>query len=168
MRPQTGDMRRGEDGSLPDDDAVLADGSTGVADLVVGADGIRSAVRTALHGQEAPRFSGNSAWRGLLPAERVADLDPPFASTVVLGPGRHFVHYFVSAGRLVNWVGVAPSETWTPESWTAPGRIEDALDDYAGWNPVVRRLIVEAGATGDDVYRLYGDDVDAVLAGLTS
>ena len=49
------------------------------ADLVVGADGIHSAVRQALFGDERPRFTGHVAYRGLIPAERVADLalEPP-------------------------------------------------------------------------------------------
>jgi salicylate hydroxylase len=132
----------------------FADGSTATADVVIGADGIHSAVRHELLGAESPRFSGNSAWRGLVPAERVADLGLPVASTVVMGPGRHFVYYFVSAGRFVNWVGVAPTETWTLESWTTPGRVDEALGDFAGWNPVVRRLIAEAG-DGTDAAELY-------------
>jgi salicylate hydroxylase len=104
--------------------AVLrfADGSSAVADVVVGADGVHSVVREALFGAEDPRFSGYSAWWGLVPAHRVADLGLPLASTVVMGPRRHFVYYSVSAGRFVNWVGVAPTQTWTLESWTAPGR----------------------------------------------
>jgi 2-polyprenyl-6-methoxyphenol hydroxylase-like FAD-dependent oxidoreductase len=122
----------------------FADGSSATADVVVGADGVHSVVRRELLGAESPRFSGNSAWRGMVPAARVADLQLPVASTVVMGPGRHFVYYIVSAGRYINWVGVAPSETWTLESWTTAGRLEDALADFAGWNPVVRRLIAEA------------------------
>ena len=121
------------------------DGTTVTADVVIGADGIHSVVRRELLGPEDPRFSGSSAWRGLVPAEQVADLELPVASTVVMGPGRHFVYYFVAAGRLVNWVGVAPTATWTLESWTAPGRVEEALADFDGWNPVVRRLIAEVG-----------------------
>jgi salicylate hydroxylase len=125
------------------------DGRTAEADVVVGADGIHSAVRRELLGPEAPRFSGNAAWRGLVPAVRLADLDLPVASTVVMGPGRHFVYYFVAGGRFVNWVGVAPTATWTLESWTAPGRLDEALADFEGWNPVVRRLITEVGAGAD-------------------
>ncbi len=138
----------------------FAGGATAVADVVIGADGIHSVVREALLGPEAPRFSGNSAWRGMVPADRLTDLGLPVASTVVMGPGRHFVYYFVAAGRLVNWVGVAPTETWTLESWTAPGRIEEALADFDGWNPVVRRLIAEVGQASRDVYRwaLYDRD----------
>ena len=51
---------------------------TAEADVVVGADGIHSVVRRELLGPEAPRFSGNAAWRGLVPAERVADLACPW------------------------------------------------------------------------------------------
>ena len=139
---------------------TFADGCTEIADVVIGADGIHSAVREALLGSEAPRFSGNSAWRGLVPADQIADLRLPVASTVVMGPGRHFVYYFVAAGRLINWVGVAPTATWTLESWTAPGRLEEALADFDGWNDVVRRLITEVGESAQDVYRwaLYDRD----------
>ena len=144
------------------------DGTTAdTADVVIGADGIHSVVRRELLGPEAPRFSGNAAWRGLVPAERVADLRLPVTSTVVMGPGRHFVYYFVAAGRLVNWVGVAPTATWTLESWTAPGRVEDALADFDGWNHVVRRLITEVGGRAEEaeIYRwaLYDRDPLAQL-----
>ena len=72
-------------------------------------------------------------------------------STATLGPGAHFVHYFVSAGRFVNWVGVAPTDTWTDESWSAPGKLDEALADFEGWNPMVIRLI--EAMSGSTVYR---------------
>jgi len=130
-------------------------GTTVMADVVIGADGIHSVVRRELLGPEEPRFSGSSAWRGLVPAAQVADLNLPVSSTVVMGPGRHFVYYFVAAGRLVNWVGVAPTATWTLESWTAPGRVEEALANFDGSNHVVRRLITDVAepAATAQVYR---------------
>src|SRR5215831_16543768 len=42
------------------------------ADVVVGADGINSTVRTALLGEEEARFAGCVAYRGLVPVERIA------------------------------------------------------------------------------------------------
>ena len=48
--------------------------------------------------------------------------DIPPESTAFLGPGRHFIHYFVSAGRLLNFVGHVEQEDWISESWTEPGR----------------------------------------------
>ena len=117
------------------------------ADVVIGADGIHSAVREALFGASEPRFTGNTAWRGVVPYESVADLELPADSTGVLGPDKHLVYYLLDGGRLVNWVGVSPSETWTLESWNAPGEVSEALDDFEGWNPVVRRLISEVEVT---------------------
>ncbi len=130
---------------------AFEDGSTVDADVVIGADGIHSAVRTALQGPQSARFSRAAAWRGLVPAELVADLNLAVCSTATLGPGAHFVHYFVSAGRFVNWVGVAPTDTWTDESWSAPGKLDEALADFEGWNPMVIRLI--EAMSGSTVYR---------------
>lgn len=115
--------------------------STGRYDLLVGADGIHSAVRRALFGDESPRFSGNAAWRGLVDRSLVTHLDLPVHSHAFLGPGKHFVTYYVSSGRFVNWVGVAPTETWTIESWTQQGRFADAVADFAGWCSTVTGLV---------------------------
>ncbi|KAI1490227.1 hypothetical protein F5X96DRAFT_637401 [Biscogniauxia mediterranea] len=57
------------------------DGSTTTADLVVGADGIRSVVRdTAWPGYEI-KFTGTTIWRTLLPWDDVKDLNPTFKIT---------------------------------------------------------------------------------------
>jgi salicylate hydroxylase len=125
----------------------FADGNSARCDIAVGADGIRSTVRAALFGDEQPRFTGNTAWRGLLPARDVAGLDLPCVSTALLGPGRHFVYYFVSGGRSLNWVALTPSNTWTDESWTAPGDAADAMAEYAGWTSIPRRLIAAQPGT---------------------
>jgi salicylate hydroxylase len=66
-----------------------------------------------------------------------------------MGPGRHFVHYFVSAGRLVNFVAVTEEDSWQRESWVDRGEVADALAAFAGWHPQVRGII---GAT-DETYK---------------
>ncbi|HEU4397955.1 MAG TPA: FAD-dependent monooxygenase, partial [Actinomycetota bacterium] len=48
----------------------LADGSTEHGDLVVGADGLHSQVRTVLVGDGRPRYSGYTAWRAVVPLDR--------------------------------------------------------------------------------------------------
>ena len=108
------------------------------ADVLIAADGIFSAVRRALLGPERPRFACR-AYRGLIPAERVRDIPPE--STAFLGPGRHFIHYFVSAGRMLNFVGHVEQEDWISESWTEPGSVDDLRAAYAGWHPQVQRVI---------------------------
>jgi 2-polyprenyl-6-methoxyphenol hydroxylase-like FAD-dependent oxidoreductase len=111
------------------------------ADMVIGADGIHSTVRSLLFGEERPHFTGCVAYRGLVPAERLAHLDLPLESQLWLGPGKHFVHYPVHGGRLINFVCLIDRDTWTKESWIEPGEVADALDAYAGWHAQVRSII---------------------------
>jgi salicylate hydroxylase len=119
----------------------FADGSTVEADLAVGADGIHSEVRRSLLGPEAPRFTGNVAYRGLVPAERVAHLGLERTITSRLGPGAHLVHYFVSAGRWLNVVCAVEEASWTRESWTDRGDVGALRAAYAGWDPAVGGIL---------------------------
>ena len=64
-----------------------------------------------------------------------------------MGPGRHFIHYFVSAGRLVNFVAITEEDSWLRESWVDRGEIADVLAAYAGWHPQVRSIIGSADET---------------------
>jgi len=119
----------------------FADGGTEAADLVVGADGIHSVVRQAILGAQDARFTGHVAYRGLIPAQRVAHLPLERTSTVRMGPGAHFVHYFVAGGRLLNVVCVVEEQAWTRETWTDVGDAEALRAAFAGWHPVVRGII---------------------------
>lgn len=123
----------------------LDDGTQVEADVVIGADGIHSAVRRHIHGDEAPRFTGNICWRGMvatsdLPAGHV----PPTASNW-LGPHGHVVHYYVRGGQAVNFVAVLETDKWTAESWTAPSSIDDLKNAFAGWHPRLQALFDRAG-----------------------
>ncbi|KAI1392125.1 FAD/NAD(P)-binding domain-containing protein [Hypoxylon trugodes] len=57
------------------------DGSTATADLLVGADGIRSVVRDTAWPDYEIKFTGTTIWRTLLPWDDVKDLDPRFETT---------------------------------------------------------------------------------------
>ena len=120
-------------------EAQFDNGVTIKADALIAADGIHSTVRRILRGPERPRFA-NRAYRGLIPREKVSDLAPE--SCAWLGPRGHFIHYFVSAGRFLNFVGHKEQDTpWMSESWTEPGKVSDLRAAYAGWHPQVQRII---------------------------
>jgi salicylate hydroxylase len=121
--------------------------SAGPFDVVVGADGIHSAVRGALFGAGPATFSGSTAYRGLVPEKRLAHLGLETNVYVWLGPGRHLVHYFVAGGRLVNFVAVVPAGDWRVESWSARGEVADAVAEFAGWHPHTREVLAAADAT---------------------
>jgi len=134
-------------GLLDHDDGIEADFANGArirADILVGADGIHSTVRTILFGDEAPQFAGCVAYRGLVPAARIADLDLERGNQSWLGPGGHLVHYFVSGGRLLNFVGWTEHDSWNREDWTDRATVERALAAFAGWHPQIRRIISAA------------------------
>jgi salicylate hydroxylase len=116
------------------------DGTSEHGDVLIGADGIHSAVRAAAFGPEAPRFSGAVAYRGLIPAERIEHLSIERKATVWWGPGRHFVHYFVSRGRSLNFVAIVPSQTSHVESWSTEGSRDELLAEFKGWHPTVQAL----------------------------
>jgi salicylate hydroxylase len=126
-------------------EAIFENGARITADILVGADGIHSTVRALLFGTEEPSFSGCVAYRGLVPAERIVDLGLQPDNQVWLGPGGHLVQYFVSAGRLLNFVGWTENDSWSREDWTDRATIERALAAFEGWHPQIQRIISAAG-----------------------
>ena len=98
-------------------------------------------MREILFGPQDAHFTGCAAYRGLIPSERLADLELEVTSQVWMGPGRHFVHYYVQAERLVNFVAVVEQDSWTRESWTDQGDLAAALAEYDGWHPQVRTIL---------------------------
>ena len=112
--------------------------------MLVGADGIHSMVRAALFGEEAPVFAGCVAYRGLVPAERIANLDLEPGNQSWVGPGGHFVHYFVSSARLLNFVGWTEHDVWNREDWTDQATIARARAAFTGWHPQIDRIISAA------------------------
>jgi salicylate hydroxylase len=120
------------------------DGSTVESDVVVGADGIHSAVREHLLGKDSPRFTGTVAYRGVvaantLPAGLLTD-----DVSVFIGPHASFVYYYIRGGELVNWVALVEETSWQLESWSVEGDLADVKRIYEGWCPVVGDLIAHA------------------------
>jgi len=116
-------------------------GGRAAADIVVGADGIHSAVRKILFGAEAPQFTGCVAYRGMVPADRFPKSDLHVESQLWLGPGSHFVNYPVRSGELINFVCLIDRNGWTKESWTEPGDPAELRLFYESWHPQVRALV---------------------------
>jgi len=108
----------------------LGDGTAERHGLVVAADGVRSVARAAMGETDAPRFTGQVAWRALAPQRHVA---PPEVR-VFTGPGRHLVAYPLRDGRLMNLVAVQERAEWTAPDWRQPddpARMRAAFADFA-------------------------------------
>ena len=126
----------------------FADGEHVEADVLIGADGIHSVIRAALTEPAPPVHSGMCAFRALVPAAAAPDLARRPAQVVWLGPGRHVVHYPVSAGAMINLVAIAPAGDYVTESWTATATVEEFLAEYGGWDDRLLRLIKAASTPG--------------------
>jgi len=116
-------------------------GDPWLADLVVGADGIKSMVRRHIVGIDKPVFTGQVAWRCTVPIARIAPaLRTDVVSTIWCGPRNHAVTYYLRGGELLNFVGCVEREA-DEESWTTRRPWQELSEDYAGWHPMVRAVI---------------------------
>ncbi len=120
------------------------------ADVLIGADGVRSGVRARLvDASDEPRETGRTAWRALIPA---GSLDPVFANGETglwLGRDAHLVHYPLRGGAVVN-VAAVLRETRVPDDreswWAMPGDAAVIARHFASWHKLARGLIGAAPA----------------------
>jgi salicylate hydroxylase len=116
----------------------FANGASAEANIVIGADGIRSVVQREIGLESRPTSEGIMAYRGLVPAEWLSWANELKNPALWLGSGRSFLLYPVAGGRLINMVAFVPTDTESEESWSAPGDLKALAAEYAGWDkPVV-------------------------------
>ncbi len=117
------------------------------ADVAIGADGIHSVLRESIAPAVDARFSGLCAFRCLVPATQAPAMARRPVQSLWLGAQRHFVHYPISRGRLVNLVAIVPAGDWREESWTSEGHVPDLRAEFEGWDARVLQLIDAATDT---------------------
>jgi salicylate hydroxylase len=124
--------------------AELENGEEARGDLLVGADGLRSATRKQLMGEREARFTDVVVWRGLIPRDKVPErYDAKIMSWygsrrhVLLYPLRHDRHpdsvYSLSA--------FVPATEVRRESWTASGDLADLHASLADACPAMQDLL---------------------------
>ncbi|HEX5146934.1 MAG TPA: FAD-dependent monooxygenase [Conexibacter sp.] len=130
-------------GADQDDDGVtvrFADGREVRADVLVGADGVRSALREQVIGEPwPPRYAGNVNWNGLVPADEA--IGPLDAFTLIVGEGRRCGFMPVSEGRFYFFFDAAMPA--------------DSVVERGGWRAELEQL-----------FRGWGSNVHALLDGL--
>jgi 2-polyprenyl-6-methoxyphenol hydroxylase-like FAD-dependent oxidoreductase len=128
--------------------ARFADGSEERGDFLVGADGLRSTIRSQLLGADEPRYSGYTSWLALV--ELAGAAAPPDVLTVMFGRGARFIFYNVGRGRF-GWI----ANKNTPPGGTDPeGPKAAVLETYSGWAEPVATLV-----SGTDEARIVRMDL---------
>ena len=127
--------------------ARFADGTEAEADVIIGADGIHSAVRTALFGPDAPRFTGKICYRSVIPTAAVrggALSDVAAENGQWLGPHGTIVLYPLRGEELINVVAHHDDDTYRHESGVTRCEGAEVTERFAAWHPSLLRLF-EAG-----------------------
>ncbi|MGD9865659.1 MAG: FAD-dependent monooxygenase [Pseudodonghicola sp.] len=126
---------------------LLEDGSRVEADVVIGADGIHSAIRTALFGPDAPKFSGLVSWRAVVPRAALDGLPNLDSFTKWWGPEatRQIVTFPLTRGEEIFVFATTGQDGWGEEGWTLPGDIAELRAAYADFHPEARALLAACG-----------------------
>lgn len=131
----------------------FGNGETVIADILVGADGIKSKVREALFGSASPAFTGYIAWRGLVPVDRLPEGIVAPQSAVSIGPGHTFTRYLIRDGQLLNYVAFAERDEWTEEGWAVHSTVAELVEEFSDFEDDVKTML---GATPPELCFKWG------------
>ena len=137
-----------------DEDGVtlhLADGRRVGGGVLIGADGIKSAVRRRIAGLARPDYTGDAAWRLTVPVDRFPAGFMDGKSSIWVGPDKYAVVYFLRGGTLLNFVACVELAEWIEESWTLKRPWAELKADFTGWHEDIHAII--DAADRDECYR---------------
>ncbi len=122
----------------------LKNGAQVSGNIGVGADGLHSVVRSQMLGADQPRFTGNVAWRAVVPVDLLGNTVPPPTACIWAGDKRHAITTRLRAGTLVNFVGMVEQPDPGPEGWRITGDRDELARAYEGWSLPITSVIEHA------------------------
>jgi salicylate hydroxylase len=153
-------------------------GTSADADVVVGCDGIRSAVRACMFGGKGPHYAGTMCWRALAPSSALPkDYQDRYVNQWS-GDGGFVISYYIRQNKFINFVCVRQQPGWAEQSWSVPSSVDEMLAAFPHAGERLRRMMGEATScskwgqfTGEhapqwtkDRVTLLGDSAHAMLA----
>lgn len=133
--------------------ATFADGTQVEADVLIGADGIHSVIRSKLFCEAPARFTNQTCWRAMIPMSEVPTKIGPNGSVDLahgeysgwIGPTGHVICYPIRSGEVFNMFIGRVSDEWVDETWTTPSTNEELIAAFAGWNEALLAMFSKAG-----------------------
>ncbi|HVA11618.1 MAG TPA: FAD-dependent monooxygenase, partial [Stellaceae bacterium] len=120
----------------------FANGNHIEADIVIGADGVRSVIRHALYGEDNPTYTGQMVWRALLKGSDVpAEVLEPTGHIQWVGPGCHLLAYHIRGTALVNIVTQEDTDRWVAEGWSIAGDPDEMRRSFPNPEPRLATLL---------------------------
>lgn len=116
---------------------ILEDGSERRGEVVVAADGLHSPARKMLNGESKAKFSGQIAWRAVVPNT----INHPPEAHVAMGNGQHLVSYPIRNGQLINLVAVQERSEWSAEGWTYYDEPRNVHEAFANAGHQTREML---------------------------
>lgn len=113
---------------------------------VVAADGVRSPCRATHFAGVTPHYTGQAAWRALVPVQEFPRFSEQEGTRLYLGPKRHVVIYPLRDRSLINIVAVQERADWTAEGWNQIDKPANLQAAFADWSPYVRDLFAKVDA----------------------
>jgi salicylate hydroxylase len=121
---------------------AFANGTEVEAEIVIGADGVRSVIRQALYGDDNPTYTGQMVWRALLNGGDVpAEVLEPTGHIQWVGPGCHLLAYYIRGQKLVNIVTQEDTDKWVEEGWSTRGDPDEMRLSFPNPEPRLETLL---------------------------
>jgi salicylate hydroxylase len=112
------------------------------AEIVMGADGVRSVIRRALYGDDSPTYTGQMVWRALLNGSDVPEeVLEPTGHIQWVGPGCHLLAYYIRRRKLVNIVTQEDTDKWVEEGWSTRGDPDEMRLSFPNPEPRLEKLL---------------------------
>lgn len=154
------------------------DGTSAEADVVIGCDGIRSAVRACVFGGGGPRYVGTMCWRALAPSDALPKDCHDRHVNQWSGPGGFLISYYIRQDKFINFVAVRHQTGWTEPSWSVPSTVDEMLAAFPNTGGALREMMSQATSCSKwgqfmgehalqwtkDRVTLLGDSAHAMLA----
>ncbi|KAI0666040.1 hypothetical protein C8Q78DRAFT_995036 [Trametes maxima] len=148
----------------------FADGTSAEADVIIGADGIKSKTRASMYEyahqrdcpqnttreecerclKATPKWTGTVGYRYLIPSEKMREVNPEHHALKIKSPmsysgkGKHVITYPISHGKYLNWIGfvtIPGGEGSTyPRKWVLDVPKEEVIQHFSGWEPEVDQM----------------------------
>lgn len=121
---------------------AFANGTQVEAEIVIGADGVRSVIRQALYGDDSPTYTGQMVWRALLNGSDVPEkVLEPTGHIQWVGPGCHLLAYYIRGRKLVNIVTQEDTDKWVEEGWSTRGDPDEMRLSFPDPEPRLEKLL---------------------------